>query len=553
MVEQDIAHRISSGTDLRDQVPRIKLTDDERVIDIKEFDLVFPDKHLSVVKAVEGLTAAPKVGDIGKFGPSNAANATESNKDIEELNLYNVFFPRDAHIVAQFLYQRFPQLTVATIKESLTYTGVRENLRGPGPKDEQEAWKVPHEIRDGEKDPIAVRLSQEKDWGWPYYGAVDTTGKNVNAIARVCLDESRGGLDFLSETYKGLDGKEHTVDDALQGHVNWIRKRLDFNKDGILEALWINPKHHANQTWADSTYAFHHADGSWPMHHPEKNWGVAPVELQAETYDALLGARDVYQAKLGALSDSLSQDERKHLESEIEDLSMRAERLKETVFTKFWVEDEEKFGGFFARGTDRDEEGNLRPMAIRSSDMGHLLNSRLLDGDEPEIVEKREAVIRNLFSPEMLGINGIRTLSSDSLRYDQDKYHGGTSWPWVTYYTALGLERHGLYGLSYELKKRAFSLYEATKILSEYGTGSDKENERLVTQKVTIFDATAPEKIHEVGQPGQEIQAWSAAAMLAMKYEQGDRIFRPENAVPIQAIDEKDRIFEQEVLEPLVA
>lgn len=552
MVEQDINQRIESGVDLRNQVPRLKLTDDERVVDIKEYDLVFPDKHLSVVKAVEGLTDASKVGEIGEFGPSIAANVTEENKDQDDLNKYKVPFYRDAHIVALFLDKRFPLVTTATINDALVYTGVRENLRGPGLKDEQELWKVPHEIRDGENDPIAIKLTEEKDWGWPYYGAVDTTGKNINAITRVCLDESRGGLDFLTETYRGLDGKEHTVDDALQGHVNWIRKRLDFNKEGILEALWINPKHHANQTWADSTYAFHHADGSWPSHHPERNWGVAAVELQAETYDALLGARDVYQAKLGAQSGSLSQDERKYLESEIKDLSMRADRLKKTVFTKFWVEDEEKFGGFFARGTDRDEEGNLRPMAIRSSDMGHLLNSRILDGDEPEIVKKREAVIRNLFSPEMLGVNGIRTLSSDSLRYDQDKYHGGTSWPWVTYYTALGLERHGLYGLSYELKKRAFSLYEATKILPEYGTGSDKENERLVTQKVMIFDATAPEKLHEVGQPGQDIQAWTAAAMLAMKYEQGDRIFRPEIAVPTMAIDEKKRKFEVDVLNKIV-
>lgn len=553
MPEREIAQRISSGVDLRDQVPHLRLTKDERVVDLQEFELSFPPKHISTVKAVEDLTAAPRFTEIGMHGPSNAANATEANKEVGELNLYSTFFPRDAHIVAQFLDLRFPELTLATIKESLKYTGVRENLRGPGLKDEQEAWKVPHEIRDGENDPIALRLTEEKDWGWPYYGAIDTTGKNVKAIARVCLGDSSENLDFLLETYTGLDGKEHTVDDALQGHVNWIRKRLDLNNEGLLEAIWINPKHHANQTWADSTYAFHHEDGSWPLHHPERNWGVAPVELQAETYDALIGARDVYQAKIKEGSDNMPQSELHHLQAEIEDLTHRAGRLKETVLSEFWIEDENKYGGFFARATDRDNEGNLRPMAIRSSDMGHLLNSGILDGDDSAIVAKREAVIKNIFSPEMLGINGIRTLSSDSLRYDQDKYHGGTSWPWVTYYIALGLERHGLYGLSYELKKRAWSLYEATKILPEYGTGSNDPGERLVTKKVTIYDSTAPEKVHEVGQPGQEIQAWTAAAILAMKYEQGDRIFRPEQAVPIQALAEDQQIFEQGILDSLAA
>lgn len=553
MVERDVAQRIDSGADLRNQVPTLKLMPGERVVDIKQFPINLPDKHISTFQAIEDLTAVDNAFDIGKKGPSKAANSRKENRDIAELNEYGAFFARDGHIVAEFLRKRFPQLTVSTIEESLRFTGVRENLRGPGLKDEQELWKVPHEIRDPQTDKKAAELTKLKDWGWPYYGAVDTTGKNVKAIARVCLDNSIENLDFLENTYTGLDGKEHTVGEALQGHVNWIRKRLDMNQDGILEALWINPKHHPNQTWADSVYAFHHDDGSWPEHHPEKNWGVASVELQAETYDALLGARDIYQAKLSKQTDTLSDGERKFLENEIEDLTQRASRLQETVLSKFWVEDEEKFGGFFARGTDRNSEGILRPMAIRTSDMGQLLNSRILDGDEPEIVQKREAVIRNLFSPEMLGVNGIRTLSTDSLRYDQDKYHAGTSWPWVSYYIAEGLERHGYYGLSYELELRILSLYNDTKMLPEYGTGSDDPKDRLVNKKVMIFDATAPEKEHEVGQLAQEIQAWTAAAMLAIKYKMGDRLLGHEGALPTQALDDDKREFEQEILEQLAA
>lgn len=127
--------------------------------------------------------------------------------------------------------------------------------------------------------------------------------------------------------------------------------------------------------------------------------------------------------------------------------------------------------------------------------MGHLLNSRILDGDQPEISAKREATIRNLFSLEMFCPNDIRTLSSDSLRYYKDKYHKGASWPWVTYYIALGLKRHGYYRLAKELEERIMSLHTTTKLLPEYGSGSSNPSKRLVTDLIVINDSSTP-KIH---------------------------------------------------------
>lgn len=489
---------------------------------------------LSIIKLTDNMTR-----------PSKAATVTKKNKGVAALNLYDAFFPRDAHIVAYFLRATYPDLTKATILESLRYTGIKENLRGPGLKDEQEVGKVPHEIRDGLSDPIAARLTKEKDWGWPYYGAVDTTAKNSNAITYIA--SMPGGAAFLKKTYAGLDGNFHTVEEGLQSHVNWMRRRMDLNPDGLVEALWINPKHHANQTWADSSDAFHHADGSWPAHYPEQNWGIAGVELQAETYDALMNTADMYNHLL-----PVAKGQRKHyLENEIEDLRARADKLKRVVMTSFWVADAAHFGGYFARGTDRDKKGRLRPLAIRSSDMGHLLNSRLLDGTDPDIVAKREAVIKNLFSPEMLCPNGLRTLSSDSVRYYKDKYHNGTSWPWVTYYVALGLERHGYYGLARELENRVMSLYYTTKLLPEYGSGSSNPAERLVTEKIIISDPTAPEKQYSICQPAQEVQAWTAAAVLSIKYESSLSANHNSRAVPPVATDEQKLRFERHILTSL--
>lgn len=470
--------------------------------------------------------------------PSRAATVTSINKGVPAFNLYDAFFPRDAHVVAYFLRAQYPKLTKATVLECLKYTGIKDNLHSTGLKDEQEIGKVPHEIRDPLHDPLAVQLTQEKDWGWPYYGAMDTTVKNIRAIAY--LVGQKGGASFLERQYKGMDGRVLTVEDGLRLHLGWLRRRLDFNPEGLLESLWINPKHHAAQTWADSADTFHHADGSWPSHHPEHGWGVAGVELQAETYDALMDAADLYTT----LAKEAHGPKKKYFTDEADDLQQRAEHLKKTVVNTFWVPDDAHFGGFFARGTDRDDKGRLRPLAIRSSDMGHLLNSRILDGEAPAITAKRDAVIKNLFSAEMLCPNGIRTLSSDSVRYYKDKYHNGASWPWVTYFITLGLRRHGYQRLAQELEQRILSFHTITKLLPEYGSGSDDPAERLVTDLIVINDPTTPEKRYNLCQPAQEVQAWTAAALLSIKMDTSHKRL----ARPTQTADEQKRRLEEDIL-----
>lgn len=486
--------------------PGLRLSRHEKIVSIRHNRTLATANRQRAVSPLLALVTLTH----GFTQPIRAATVTRKNRHITGLNLYDAFFPRDAHIVATFLRDTHPELTKATVLESLHYTGIKDNLRGPGLKDEQEVGKVPHEVRDPERDPIARQLTAKKDWGWPYYGAIDTTGKNINAIAYLVEHD---GVDFLKTTYLGQDGGMHTVEEGLRSHVNWLRRRMDFNPEGLIEMLWINPKHHANQTWSDSPDAFHHADGSWPSHYPSKNLGVASLEHQAETYDALVNAAEIYERLLKRTRGR----KRAYLKDEIADLLARAEKLKRVIMSEFWVEDSSRHGGFFARGTDRDSNGRLRPFAIRSSDMGHVLNSRILDGDDPEIVKKREAVVRNLFSPEMLCASGIRTLSSDSRRYYKDRYHNGASWPWVTYFISLGLERHGYYGLARELKKRIIQLYRDTKLLPEFVSGSDDSTERMITDTIMVHDPTAPERLYAICQPAQEIQAWTAAAVLAIK------------------------------------
>jgi glycogen debranching enzyme len=259
--------------------------------------------------------------------------------------------------------------------------------------------------------------------------------------------------------------------------------------------LRSNPDGIENQVWKDSWDSYFHADGTIANH----QFGVASVEVQRVAYDALLDAADIY--------------EKSNNQEEVSDLRSRAEKLKKAIFEHFWTEDK---GGFFVLGTERAADGSLRQLKVRSSNMGHLLNSRLLDGDDPDIVRYREAIISHLFSKEMLSPNGIRTIASDEVRYRPGAYHNGSVWPWDNYLIAQGLRRHGYHLLADKLSAMILNIVNETKKFPEYVRG-DNTQPTLNAQTVDVWDEIN-ERHSRVEQPPQYVQAWSVAAALAIKY-----------------------------------
>lgn len=531
----------------------VRILPDETLLDVTDVQINLPDRHLSAIETMTSLTNVRRPEDIGKNGPSDAAYTPPENAHNKYLDKFNHHFPRDGHVISEFIFTRHPLLTYATVMTSLRYMGVENNYDKPidGPFDEQEIGKVPHEILNP-NHPTAIRLRDKKNWGFPYYGATDTTGKNILSIHRL-VTHPDFGVDLLYQTYEGRDKEMHTILHGLEQNLAWIAGRMDRNPEGLVENLNKNPLHHANQTWADSPESFHHKDGSWAEYHTELGYGVAAVELQAETYDALKAGAAIYET-LGRVNEAA-------------ELRERAKKLQTVVLNKFWVDDPNHYGGYFARGTDRDAEGNLRPLDIRSSDMGHLLTSSILDdvGDpalNADIQYKRQAVIRNLFSDEMLCPSGIRTLSNDSVRYGDERYHNGGSWPWVSYYIAKGLDRHGLHGLSYELKKRVWDTYDATKVFFEYVSGNEDSAKRVIAQAVKIRnESITSEDEYHISQPGQPRQGWIAAAIYAMKLEYAATVARRlggrylttlgVNAFRISALKDEQVKFESEILQTI--
>lgn len=442
------------------------------------------------------LTRASNPEDIGKYGPSVAALAleatalaTETEETPAHLRLYEVNFGRDSLRVAIDLISSYPELARATTLRLAELQGLEDNLER-----EEEMGRILHEARDID-DPIAKDLTEHLGWGWPYYGSVDATPEFIRTLTAYC-QKSEENRAFLSQEYTDRHGNKQTISHALELALAWITRRLSSNPEGLLEYKAAIPKGIENQVWKDSWDAYHHADGTIANH----DKGIASIEVQVTAYDALIDAAELFE-------DALDQAQR------AKELRAQAHRLKQTILSLFWTEDK---GGYFVLGTDRDDAGNLRQLKIRTSNMGHVLNSRLLKGDHPEITRMREAVVRHILSPEMLNVSGIRTLASDEYRFRPGAYHNGSVWLWDTHHIAKGLRRLGYSEEADELDRRLLNVVDTTRMFPEYVRGDDSDIPRINQQTIIVWDETS-QRENKVEQPPQEVQAWSVAVILATK------------------------------------
>ncbi len=478
---------------------------------------VLPDRLPSGILELERLDQASSERDIGKR-PVLAALPLSSHEDDPNFHVYEAVFGRDSLRVVSDLIDRYPELARSTLVALAEKQGVEYNTER-----EEEPGRIPHEVRDPVVDSRARQLTNELGWGWPYYGAVDTTPEFVRTLSQYCR-KTADGQEFLQNmSYLGRDNQTHSMRDAFDAAINWMFMRLDANKEGLIEFKHVNPMGIENQVWRDSWDSYFHTDGEIADH----SQGVASVDVQRVAYDALLDAADIYESYL-------------HDPGRVEDLRARAERLRRQIMDIFWSDEK---GGYFVLGTDRDQSGNLRQLKIRTSDMGHLLHSRLLEGDDQEISRRREATVRQLFSPEMMGLNGIRSLASDEVRYRPGAYHNGSVWIWNNYLIAQGLVSHGYDRLADYVATKLLDDAQITRRFPEYLRGDNDLEHRLNTTRVVVYDRRY-KRLNVVEQPPQDIQAWSVAAILSIKLQNGKR---SSSAQPDVQTDSSQN-FEDEIL-----
>lgn len=471
-----------------------KLLPSETLRSITSHPLRINIERPSSTKELLRLTRSFHVDEIGKSGPSIASLPLESSIDEltpapDHLRLYEVVFGRDSLRVAIDLIGSYPELAKATILTLAHLQGVTQD-----PEKEEEPGRIVHEAREA-TDPIALRLTHERGWHWPYYGSVDATPEFIRTIAAY-TKQSEENYGFLSDTYLDQTGQERTVTHALEMALEWIAARRLHNKEGLLEFKSTLPLGIENQVWKDSWDAYHHHDGTLANH----DKGIASIEVQVTTYDALIDAAEIFEEVF-------------ENQTRADSLRAQAHSLRKAIMDHFWTEDK---GGYFVLGTDRDEQDHIRQLKVRASNMGHVLNSRLLEGDDPESIRKRKAVIRHILSPELLCTSGIRTLASDEVRFRPGAYHNGSVWLWDTHHIAKGLRRHGHTIEANDIDNRILRVVDKTGMFPEYVRG--EQAMIAVNHRTVVLWDTTYQRENVVEQPPQEVQAWTVAAIRATKH-----------------------------------
>jgi glycogen debranching enzyme len=252
--------------------------------------------------------------------------------------------------------------------------------------------------------------------------------------------------------------------------------------------LWVrraNPNGIANQVWQDSYDAYFFADGT--LLNPELPF--APVAVQGYAFDALLVGAELLCQSPGEAGFSP------------EWLRTRARRLRAQVLHQFWQADLRTFAAALAF----DASGQSRPARVVGSEPGHLLVSRLLDGDD--VAPLREVLIERLFEDDLLGSAGIRTKSTTSARFNPGSYHNGSIWPMDNGVIADGLRRHNAQAAATELEDRILAACRATGGFPEFVRGDVGKS--IVVNNVVV-DTLADGQMRRLEQPPQLNQGWTA-------------------------------------------
>ncbi|MFG1868119.1 amylo-alpha-1,6-glucosidase [Micromonospora arborensis] len=288
-----------------------------------------------------------------------------------------------------------------------------------------------------------------------YYGTVDATMLWVNLLH----DAWRWGLPAQ---------QIEPLLPYLEAALRWLGEHADPDGDGLVEYIDTTGHGLSNQGWKDSGDAVRFHDGSL---------ATAPIvlaEVQGYAHEAAVNGA----ALLDAFGRPGADRWREH-----------AAALARRFRNSFWVDG--RYGPQPALALDRDK----RPVDSLTSNIGHLLGTGLLSGEEEDQVAKL------LTTDTLAGGFGLRTMSTDDAGFSPLSYHCGSIWTHDTAIVLAGLARAGHREAALGLAEGLLSAAEAFDYrMPELYGGDDRS---LVNRPVPYPAACRP-------------QAWAAAGAVLL-------------------------------------
>jgi glycogen debranching enzyme len=250
---------------------------------------------------------------------------------------------------------------------------------------------MPHELRDGELAHFGVPPQR------PSYSTADAT-----LLYPILLHEHWRWTADADLVRRLMPVAERCLE--------WAARSGDHDGDGLQEYMGsLADRRNWQMGWKDSQDAVVDEKGRIP------DPPIAVVELQGYWADALRRMAEL----------------REHvMHQDGAELRVQAERIRQKVEERFWMEDE----GTYDFGLD----GGKRPLRSVASNAGHLLWSGL-----PSAERARRTADR-LLKEDMWSGWGIRTLSARNPGYNPISYHRGSVWPHDNSIVAHGFQRYGL-------------------------------------------------------------------------------------------------------------
>lgn len=293
-------------------------------------------------------------------------------------------FGRDGLIATLQFLPWFPEVARGALTFLAAYQGTKVDAFT-----DEEPGKILHEFRTGE-------MANCREIPFiPYYGTIDATPLFLITLEHYI--RWTNDTAFLQELWPNA-----------QAAANWMLEYGDRDGDGFLEYGTFSSKGLGNQGWKDSHDSISHSDGQLAK------TPIALSEVQGYAYAAFRA--------MGFLAERVGQS------GDVTYWEQKAASMQEHFLRAFWWEEEQTF--YLAL------DGDKKPCAVVSSNPGHCLWSGIVP---PEIARQ---VMKRMMREDMFSGWGIRTLSTQEVRYNPMSYHNGSVWPHDTALVGAGFTHY---------------------------------------------------------------------------------------------------------------